>query len=202
MAIWVEPLESCRIRCNGVIKMISHQDIDGLHRWGLVGFTARCAERVLPLSRQVDEIRWSNHLRGLVNEATDNASALAEKPEKAEIEVVRRLARHLDETGRKKGQREVSALDHALVDCAWGMMEVADIAISSWKERRRDAYQVAHSVVRAARVAARHASDRNYDACEAAMEVDCELLNDGIAFGWTDETALPEDTFGPLWPRA
>ncbi|MCW5776578.1 MAG: hypothetical protein KIS87_09080 [Phycisphaeraceae bacterium] len=180
-----------------------------LPRWVCVAFAARCARRVQPLFACFRPDAPKEHV-----EAVDTAITLSE-----------RSAAH---GTRVSAHNAVHAADAARTAYNAAAALAPDDANAPYDANARAAARAAHAAHAAARAvdaadaaAAADAADAAsaageaafegdftgafegaFDATVAAMRHDFELLRAAVqAENWTDDTPVPPEFFGPLWPH-
>lgn len=181
-------------------------DIEALPRWAQVAFAARCARRTLPLFKA----NWPKApdtltllVRRAITVAENSATAGADSAAAAAA-AARTAAAAADDAADAADTALGAALGYAL-GAAYAARAAADAAYSAYA-----AYDVrAAAAARAARAAAaaRAATTAghlhtNRDVVGQAVLRDFGVLR-GLAReqSWTDDTPVPAEVFGPMWPE-
>lgn len=172
------------------------EELATLPRWARVAFVARCARRVQPLFTQL----WSDAPKERV-EAVDSAITISERSAARASAAATDAARA---DAAEAAANAANAVDVANVRAAY----VAYSAARAASAIHADSFHAAARAASAANAAADAAAAAGNDvhaaqaATVAAMRRDFELLKAAAkAAKWTDDTPVPPEFFGPLWPE-
>ena len=206
---------------------LTQSDLETLPRWARVAFAARCAERVVPISRLQDDIRgeWTGMARVAIDRA---ARAAANRGGDAAERIAREAAvaaRQAVSVLRESPRSHARTATLAAVDAAaWAADAAADAAFAATVDT--DDTDAALAAIADADGAALAAAVRAVAAADAAanaisregIRIGLFDSDDGAAYAaavkqdwlaldqenkngaWTDETPAPQSVFGPMWP--
>jgi hypothetical protein len=166
--------KDCQYRDPPNPHLPSEEEIAELPRWARVAFAARCARRVLPLV------------------ALNSLAAVLSHGDVRALET--RVATSENEA-RKPTNHEVDALFAVTTATAWIQVHVANIPAQS--DARPDTI---YSVFQAVSFASSAASPFVNIAPHIRRDFD-HLAQLAEVRRWTDDTPVPPDVFGPLWPE-
>lgn len=161
----------------------SEKEIAALPRWARVAFGARCAKRVLPLYRHF----WRDARPDRVKALTRTVSDL----EKWGI-----ASYHPDTEAHDA--TENNATDSAVVV---ETIRVAVMAASRHGSATADQDLIATSDVRAAATQAATAAQKIIDLSSVIRRDFDHLAELARRQNWADDTPVPPEVFGPLWPE-
>lgn len=184
---------------HGDVQPIIVRDLQMLPRWARVAFAARCARRVQPLFRDEWPSAPQEHVK-----AIDNAITISEKSAAAAVLAV--LA-----ADAANGVAAISAARAAVGDAVLyaDAFAVAAFVADTADRAIRAAARAATAPARGTFVPSVDASTAARYACaaagtafaDAAVRRDYELLIAASeAEKWSDDTPVPPEFFGPLWP--
>lgn len=187
--------KDCQYRDPPNPQLPSEEEIAELPRWARVAFAARCARRVLPLYSVADTARWKKHSRVLLDvlDLADDVSDSAKlSPTLAKL---KEDVNHIGVAGWTNS-------DDLTVN--------PDTLPSYWLVRA--IWHVIHTV-----------ETNKFTTCFTSVSSDVSAMRAADAFGfaiaphirrdfdhlaqlaevrrWTDDTPVPPDVFGPLWPE-
>jgi hypothetical protein len=160
------------------VTIPSKEELQVIPRWARVAFGARCARRVQPLIKP-DFPGAAKYL-----EVTEAAIVMSERSAAA-AEVDHSYVE--DDTVKGEGDSDFDAYAH---DTAYAAAAAVDPLDDDHAAAARDAA-----------IAASRAFPAFEDPLAVALRYDYQLLRDTAQReGWTDETPVPPQFFGPLWP--
>lgn len=156
-------------------------EIAKLPRWARVAFAARCARRVLPLF----QAGWPEAPTGRIKAVIKAVEAAERGPDGSHI------VTHASAAATAASARGATI--------AAKMATVAAITTAAVKSAANAATDAAAYVVYMAVDAAAEAAAST--AADVAIRADFDhLVATSIAEGWTDQTDVTPEVFGPLWP--
>jgi hypothetical protein len=165
------------------VRLPTEEELRALPRWAVVAFAARCARRVQPLFTHFWPKAPREHIEA-VDRAISLTQASAADPSSVSTYEVRAAADYVDDA-------YVAATAADIPEAAYATSPAANAAHAAAADAD-SAFLGAFLTARAARAA---------DAV-VAMRRDYELLRAAAASeGWTDDTPVPPEFFGPLWPE-
>lgn len=187
----------------------TEKELQELPRWAVVAFAARCARRVQPLFERWDT--GKTHTTDI-----ENAILLAERATHADREATETTtaavaaAINTAKAANTTGETATAAAAIAAADAATHAANAARVNAGAFSNAFSAAFAAANASTHAARaagVAASHAADvAESDTGTAVAEIvmamrrDFELLEETTKQeGWTDDTPVPPEFFGPLW---
>lgn len=155
---------------------LGRHELSRIPIWARVAFAARCAKRALPLSHPISGV-------AAAIEIAERAAAYAAAAAKAAAFAYADAARPAAAAAGAKAAAYAyaAAARPAAGDAAYAAAQAADAAYAAAK-----------------------AADGAYaaDAAYAAMQRDYELLREtSVSEHWTDDTSVPPEFFGPIWPN-
>lgn len=158
------------------------EEIAGLPRWARVAFAARCARRVWPCYQLFWPDAPAEHAAAVIDAiaVTTRAAAVGVPPHSrnaGDAALAASVAVRTDESGGEYAAAAALAASVAAVAAATAASEYA----AGYAARASAAAAVAA-------VHARHGMRVDFDALVAAKQQ------------WTDDTPVPPEFFGPLWP--
>lgn len=182
----------------------TRKDLERLKRWAQVAFAARCARRVQPLSEALWRDAPAKHIIAL-----ERATVLAERSAAdARVDAVDAADAHAHAHAVFGAAKTVvaryaaNAAAYAAAAAAWA----ADRADNAARAANAVAYAAAgYADADADGPGAAFTADagRVIDAvdADAAARSDFDLLETAVRDEeWTDDTPVPPEFFGPLWP--
>jgi len=175
-------------------KTPTEQELRELPRLARVAFAARCARRVQALFNASWPGASEKHLPAL-----DKAITLAERADAAAARsAVYAAVRAAYASAKGAADDAVKACDADAYDAE--AYDAAAYAVASADAVcLADAACLAYAAAYAADAAGKSAADAT-NAANAAMRRDYALLNEAAKReGWSDETPVPPEFFGPLW---
>ncbi|MGE3424826.1 MAG: hypothetical protein AB7N24_22490 [Dehalococcoidia bacterium] len=173
------------------------QELRTLPRWAIVAYAARCARRVLPLhpgdSRDHPLVASEISVAEMSAAGdTGAARAAADATQAAAIARAAGAARAAEASDAARAADAAAAAAYAAYD--------ADDAYYAAARAADAAHAAYYAVARAAAYAAYDAdAAAAADAARAAALRDYELLVTAAA-SWTEDTHVPPEFFGPIWP--
>lgn len=179
------------------LRLPTEEDIRQLPRWARVAFAARCARRVLPLLKNSSPELASDAVAALVA-AVEEAERSASQAAYEENPALAAHQRAKEVFGRI---RTGIATDVARAACnaLAGVVPGHDYE-SSLSTLHAVAYALSQKDAPSADVVP--PPPAAIDAVVAAIGVDVSSLSTRSgAEGWTDDTPVPPEVFGPLWPN-
>jgi hypothetical protein len=174
---------------------LSKEQIQSLPRWAQVAFVARCARRVQPIFSAAWPNAPQEHIIA-IEKAISGAEAAAARASSAAFDLI--------ESGLGAG---AAALAAGLSSPAYEVGMAAEYALGAAagpliESSINVASRVAEAFASATRAAIRTGSGSLWLATGVAIYRDFERLKaSAMVKGWTDETCVPPEFFGPLWHR-
>jgi hypothetical protein len=174
-------------------EMPSREELGKLPRWTIVAFAARCARRVQPLFKALWPKAPAKHCK-----AVEGAIRLAEFSA-ATGRVAAWRGATWRATGRVATRRAATWRAPEADYAAFAAYVAANAAIAA--DAAPDAARAAYAAVHAA--TPNRAGGKGWrDAVVRATRVDIEKVKTAAKKErWTDETPVPPEFFGPLWPE-
>lgn len=179
-------------------KVPTKGEIQQLPRWARVAFAARCARRVLPLF----DMGWPNAHAGQA-EALDSAITLGEQSAATATNAVANYGNAVDisnaahAVGRHAAQASAKG---SARDVARAAANAAAAVANAGADSAGSNAAFAATYSRAA--AAASAVGNHSSAAAATIRRDFNLLLAAMEqLNWTDDTPVPPEFFGPLWPE-
>jgi hypothetical protein len=170
----------------------TEEELRKLPRWARVAYAARCALRVLPLF----EAAWPEALERDRN-AVEWAIIAAARAARA----ARADGDEAFFAGAAAEAREAAHLAAGLDSRAYYAADAARAAADAARAADAAHAAIAAHAVTNAYAAARAAAGADVETSRA-MQADYDLLCSAAQLEhWTDDTPIPQEIFGPLWPE-
>lgn len=189
-------------------KLPTEDDIRQLPRWARVAFAARCARRVLPLfqSHRPGPGAPDEHTSSVVVaiEAVEQVAARAPSSAPARVAVIYAAAAAARAThaaayaAPRGGAARAARAARAAAATAHATAVAADAPPDA--PRARNAARAVAYAAAAGAHAARAAAYGHRSIDRSIGQDFIKLKNAARAGGWTDNTPVPPEVFGPLWP--
>ncbi len=164
----------------------SEDELSQIPRWARVAFAARCARRVAPLAAEIESTEHYAAMRRAIEHSENAAAAGIRADVPALASEMRRAA---DTVGLRPALGAVDAAHCAILEA---MVDPA---------RLSEYRNYVHSAARGAQFAFEHGNLAWIEPGARAMRRDFELLKaTSETERWTDETPVPPEFFGAVWP--
>ncbi|MCW5777789.1 MAG: hypothetical protein KIS87_15240, partial [Phycisphaeraceae bacterium] len=185
----------------------TEEELATLPRWARVAFAARCARRVQPLFKHFWPAAPEEQVRGIDTAITLSERSAAHAHADANADAAANAADFAAGAANAANAANAAASAYAAAASAYAAAASAADAANAI-----NAANAAYAAANAAKcafvdatdleaVATTSDADDNTAAARAAMRRDFELLKAAAkAERWTDDTPVPPEFFGPLWP--
>ncbi len=185
-------------------RIPSVSDIARLPRWAQVAFAARCARRVQPLFKYFwpdAKVEYATAIR----ESLDAVEAICIKPRHAAVSTPRRILDRLaiveDAFAYETSSAQSWLRAKDIVEGVIASVQAAAYALGAFENFADDLYQSEHAASDAVEIAS-EILEEVATSLDRAIVRDYQLLaSSANKLNWTDETPVPPEVFGAMWPE-